>query len=62
MVIHKIVLDIQTKRYLLLYKVTTKDPPYGDKDQCRYKHKYQKKTLFWVGFKKNVGMGSNHFL
>ena len=47
--IHKTVLDIQTKIYLLLYKVTIKNPPYGDKDsldQCRYKHQYQKKTLF----------------
>ena len=50
MLIHQTVLDIQTKRYLLLYKVTIKNPPYGDKDsldQCRYKHQYQKKTLFW---------------
>ena len=32
MLIHRTVLDIQTKRYLLLYKVTIKNPPYGDKD------------------------------
>ena len=32
MLIHKTVLDIQAKGYLLLYKVTFKKPPYGDKD------------------------------
>ena len=66
MLIHQTVLDIQTKRYLLLYKVTIKNPPYSNKDspdQYRYKNQYQKKTLFWgVGFKKNLGMGSIHFL
>ena len=49
MLIHQTLLDIQTKGHLLLYKVTIKNPPYGDKDsldQCRYKHQYQKKTLF----------------
>ena len=65
MLIHQTVLDIQTKRYLLLYKVTIKNPPYGEKDsldQCSNKHQYQKKTLFWGGVKKIGGMESNHVL
>ena len=66
MLIHQTVLDIQTKRYLLFYKVSIKSPQYGDKDsldQCRYKHQYQKKKPFsGGGVQKNVGMGSNIFL
>ena len=36
-------LERKEKKYLLLYKVTIQNPPYGDKDsldQCRYKHQY----------------------
>ena len=63
MLIHLTVLDIQTKKYLLLYKVTIKNPPYGDKDSTNadINTNTKRKLIFRVGYKKKIGLGIQSF-
>ena len=64
MLIHQTVLDIQTKGYLLLYKVTIKNPPYEAKTLLTYADintNTKRKPFFWGGVQKKFGFGVQSF-